>query len=87
MLIYTSIYLIMYVAFYQSMYVLVYLFYLCIYSLSLPYTNIMLMPPTFIHLHLFDKERYSDPQRLPIAIDPNASRTAYVCNLLMGKEQ
>ena len=49
----------------------------------LPYTDIMLMPPTFIPLHLLGKAQYSDPSRLPLDIDQNVSKIAFVYHLLI----
>ena len=65
-----SKYLCVYLSINLSMYVFIYI----------PYINIMLMPPNFIPLLLLDKAQNSDPRRLPAAIDPNVSKTAFVCN-------
>ena len=70
-----SIYLCMYLSINLSMYVFIYL----------PYINIMLMPPNFIPLLLLDKAQYSDPSRLPAAIDLHSSITAFVCHLLIKR--
>jgi hypothetical protein len=47
----------------------------------------MLMPPNFIPSHLLGKAPYSDPPRLNADIDPNASKIAMSCHLLLQKEQ
>ena len=65
----------MYLSISLSMYVFIYL----------SYINIMLMPSNFIPLLLLDKAQYSDPLRLPAAIDLNAGKTAFVCHPLIKK--
>ena len=65
----------MYLSINPSIYIFIYLCYI----------DIMLMPPNFIQLLLLDKAQYSDPPRLPAPIDLNASKTAFICHLLMKR--
>ena len=65
----------MYLSINPSIYIFIYL----------GYIDIMLLPPNFIQLLLLDKAQYSDPSRLPAPIDLNASKTAFICHLLMKR--